>query len=58
MSDAQALVLLSEREGQSLAVLEALATLPPSSQANFQPTRSSRERYPEWVRIVGSAAEG
>lgn len=49
---AAALVLLSEREGQSLAVLEALAAGTPVIASDLPSHRELQARWPGWVTIV------
>ena len=57
MDDALALVHLSSAEGQSLAVLEALAAGTPVVAGALPANRELAERFPGLMRIVGSEAE-
>jgi glycosyltransferase involved in cell wall biosynthesis len=53
---AGALVHLSSAEGQSLAVLEALAEATPVVASPLPANRELAARHPGWVRLVESAA--
>lgn len=54
---ARALVHLSAAEGQSLAILEALAEGTPVVASPLPANRELAERYPEHVRLAGYAGE-
>lgn len=54
---ATALVLLSEREGQSLAVLESIAAGTPVIASDLPSHRELQARWPGWVTIVDGPAD-
>lgn len=54
---AEALVLVSEREGQSLAVLEALACGTTVIVSDLPSHRELQALYPEWVRLIDAPGE-